>query len=73
MFSLAMERIFSYSDFPINFSIAIGMILSLSSIVSGALFAAQRIFGVKTLPGWTSLITGLLFLFAVARLTYVRT
>lgn len=65
MLKLAMDRIFSYSDFPINFSIAMGMVLSILSFLSGIYFALQRIIGVTTLPGWTSLITILLFLFGL--------
>ncbi|MCP4574117.1 MAG: glycosyltransferase family 2 protein [bacterium] len=65
MVTLAMDRIFSYSDLPINFSITMGMVLSILSILSGIYYALQRIIGVTTLPGWTSLITILLFLFGL--------
>jgi dolichol-phosphate mannosyltransferase len=65
MVSLAMDRIFSYSDFPINFSIAMGMILSVLSILSGVYIALQRVLGVPILPGWTSLIAVMLFLFGL--------
>lgn len=62
---LAMDRIFSYSDFPINFSVAMGMILSVLSILSGIYISLQRLLGVPILPGWTSLIAVMLFLFGL--------
>jgi len=65
MMQLGLERLFSYSFFPITFSINLGLFLFGLSLASGLLLVAQRLFLRELLPGWTSIIVLLLFLFGM--------
>lgn len=65
MLRLGLDRIFSYSFFPITFSIALGLTLSGLSFLTGIFFVLQKLFMDNILPGWTSLISVLLFLFGM--------
>ena len=65
LFSLASDRFFSYSTFPVSVVTFVGVFLGLVSIALGGIFAIKRYFVAATLPGWTSLIVVILFLFGV--------
>ena len=65
MFKLSFDRIFSYSLFPIQMASIIGIILGAISILLASYFVFQRFFLKNVLPGWTSLIVIVLFLFAI--------
>ena len=65
MLKMGKERIFSYSFFPIAFSTNLGMLLSLLSILLGGWFVIRKLVMGETLPGWTSLISVILFLFGI--------
>ena len=65
MLSLTADRIFSYSLFPMKLMTNTGIIIGLFSIVSGFYFILKRLFGSAVLPGWTSLIVIVSFLFGV--------
>lgn len=62
MLKLSLDRIFSYSLFPIQLSSIIGAIIGTSSIVLALYFLFQKIFLKNIVPGWTSLIVITLFL-----------
>ncbi|MDA3886299.1 MAG: glycosyltransferase family 2 protein [Candidatus Delongbacteria bacterium] len=65
MFKLSMERIFSYSLFPMRLMTNTGLIIGFVSIVVGLFFIIRKFFNTEVLPGWTSLIVIVSFLFGV--------
>lgn len=65
MFKLSFDRIFSYSLFPIQMASIIGIILGTMSILLASYYVIQRFFFENLLPGWTSLVVIVLFLFAI--------
>jgi dolichol-phosphate mannosyltransferase len=65
MVKLSFDRIFSYSIFPIQLSIVLGMLLTLASFATAGYFVAQKLWFGDILPGWTSLIVATLFLFGM--------
>lgn len=64
MLKLAMDRIFSFSMFPIRASIYSGLCVSLVSFILGIIFIIRR-FLLLTAPGWTSIVVLILFLFGL--------
>ncbi len=64
MLKLTCNRLFSYSMFPIRFATTVGILLSLSSILLGLFYFLQKFFAV-ILPGWTTIVVLILFLFGV--------
>lgn len=64
MFSLAMSRIFSYSMFPIRLAIYSGILIACLSFIGAIFLILQKIYG-NVVPGWTSIITLILFLFGL--------
>jgi glycosyltransferase involved in cell wall biosynthesis len=64
MFSLAMSRIFSYSMFPIRLAIYSGIIIACISFIGAIFLIFQKVYG-NVVPGWTSIITLILFLFGL--------
>lgn len=65
MFQLAFDRIFSFSLFPIRLAIVIGLLSGVSSILLSFYYILQRLVFNNILPGWTSLIVIVLFLFGI--------
>jgi dolichol-phosphate mannosyltransferase len=66
MFRLGFDRIFSYSLWPIQAASILGGVLGLLSVVLAMVLVFQKlIFTDVMLPGWTSLIVVILFLFGV--------
>lgn len=66
MFRLGFDRIFSYSLWPIQAASILGGILGLLSVIWAVIFIFQKLIFTDTmLPGWTSLIVVILFLFGL--------
>jgi len=65
MFQLAFDRIFSFSLFPIRLASLMGVISGISSILLALYYLYQRLVFNNVLPGWTSLIVIVLFLFGI--------
>jgi len=65
MFQLAFDRIFSFSLFPIRLASLMGVISGVASILLALYYIFQRLVFDNILPGWTSLIVIVLFLFGV--------
>lgn len=65
LFALASDRCFSHSTFPVRIATYAGIFLGLASVFLGGLLAIRRYVMADTVPGWTSLIVILLFLFGV--------
>lgn len=65
MFQLAFDRIFSFSLFPIRLASLMGVISGISSILLALYYVYQRLVFNNILPGWTSLIVIVLFLFGI--------
>jgi dolichol-phosphate mannosyltransferase len=65
LFKLSFDRIFSYSIFPIQVAIFLGLALFLASFLLGGYFVVQRLWLGYVQPGWTSLIVATLFLFGM--------
>lgn len=65
MFQLAFDRIFSFSLFPIRLASLMGIISGISSILLALYYVYQRLVFNNILPGWTSLIVVVLFLFGI--------
>lgn len=64
MIKLTLDRIFSFSMFPIRAAIYTGLIISILSFVFGVILIFRHIYG-NVAPGWTSIIVLLLFLFGM--------
>lgn len=64
MLKLALDRIFSFSMFPIRTAIYSGLTISMISFLVGIYLIIRRIHG-HVAPGWTSLIVLVLFLFGL--------
>lgn len=65
MFQLAFDRIFSFSLFPIRLASLMGIFSGIASILLALYYVYQRVVFENILPGWTSLIVIVLFLFGV--------
>lgn len=65
MFQLAFDRIFSFSLFPIRLASLMGVISGVASILLALYYIFQRLVFDNILPGWTSLVVIVLFLFGV--------
>ena len=65
MLSLSADRIFSYSLFPMKLMTNTGLLIGVFSIFSGIYFILKRLLGSGILPGWTSLIVIVSFLFGI--------
>lgn len=64
MLSLTFARIFSFSLFPIRLAIYIGTFITICSLIVAILLIIQHLL-VETVPGWTSMIVLILFLFGL--------
>jgi glycosyltransferase involved in cell wall biosynthesis len=64
MFKLALDRIFSFSMFPIRVAIYSGLAISFLSIFYGLILIIRRLHGLVA-PGWTSIIVLVLFFFGM--------
>jgi dolichol-phosphate mannosyltransferase len=64
MLKLTMDRIFSFSMFPIRAAIYTGFTISLISFLFAITLTIRNIF-FKVVPGWTSIIVIVLFLFGI--------
>jgi len=62
MLKLSLDRIFSYSLFPIRLSSLLGICLGLISVLLAVYFVIQKLFLMKVVPGWTSIVVIILFL-----------
>ncbi len=65
MLALTADRIFSYSLFPIKVATYFGVFMGLASIFLGVFFIIEKFALDSVVPGWTSLIVLLLFLFGM--------
>jgi glycosyltransferase involved in cell wall biosynthesis len=65
MVSLALDRIFSYSLFPIRLATLCGVLLSLASFGLIGFFLVRWAVLDRIVPGWTSLMVTMLFLSGV--------
>jgi hypothetical protein len=63
MIYLATSRIFSYSVAPIRFTTYFGIFLSFFSFILGAYYMVRRFIFEAIVPGWTSIVVIILFLF----------
>ncbi len=64
MIKLTMDRIFSFSMFPIRVSIYSGLGISTVSFILAIIFIIRRFMNL-TAPGWTSIVVLVLFLFGI--------
>jgi dolichol-phosphate mannosyltransferase len=64
MFKLALDRIFSFSMFPIRVAVYSGLAISLISAFSGLVLIIRRLYGVVA-PGWTTIVVLVLFFFGM--------
>lgn len=64
MLELSLDRIFSFSMFPIRAAIVSGLIISCLSLMAGIFLIIRKIFGLVA-PGWTSITVLILFLFGL--------
>jgi glycosyltransferase involved in cell wall biosynthesis len=64
MFKLALDRIFSFSMFPIRVAIYSGLSISILSFVYGLVLIVRRMHGIVA-PGWTSITVLVLFFFGM--------
>ena len=64
MMKLALDRIFSFSMFPIRLATYIGLSVSVLSFITGFILILRRVSGLVA-PGWTSIIVMNLFLFGI--------
>ncbi|MBU0519802.1 glycosyltransferase family 2 protein [bacterium] len=62
MLKLSLDRIFSYSLFPIRIASILGIILGFVSLFLAIYFTVQKLFLMKVVPGWTSIVVIMLFL-----------
>jgi dolichol-phosphate mannosyltransferase len=61
MFRLALDRIFSFSMFPIKLATYVGASISSISFLVGIVLILRRVYG-HVSPGWTSVIVLILFM-----------
>lgn len=64
MLKIAMDRIFSFSLFPIRMAIFTGLITSICSFLFGLILTVRYFMGSAS-PGWTSIVVLILFFFGV--------
>lgn len=64
MVKLALDRIFSFSMFPIRVAIYSGMVISILSFLFGMVLIIRYLMG-QVAAGWTSLIVVVLFFFGI--------
>ncbi len=64
MIKLSLDRIFSFSMFPIRAAIYSGLIISVVSFLMGLFLIVRYLLG-SVAPGWTSIIVLILFLFGL--------
>ena len=64
MFNLALDRIFSFSMFPIRVAIYSGFAISILSIIFGLILIIRRLRGIVA-PGWTSIVVLVLLFFGM--------
>lgn len=64
MLKLTLDRIFSFSMFPIRAAIYSGLIISVVSFLMGLFLIVRYLLG-SVAPGWTSIIVLILFLFGL--------
>ncbi len=65
MISLTADRIFSYSLFPMKIMTNSGLIIGFGSFGVGLITLIRKLLGVSVLPGWTSIIIIVSFLFGM--------
>jgi glycosyltransferase involved in cell wall biosynthesis len=63
LFSLASRLLIDHSVIPLRFTVAWGLLLSLLSIGFAAYLCLRYALGQHTIPGWTSLMVAVSFLF----------
>jgi glycosyltransferase involved in cell wall biosynthesis len=64
MLKLTLDRIFSFSMFPIRVAVYSGLLVSTISFILGISLILRYIYG-QVAPGWTSIIVLVLFLFGL--------
>jgi len=64
MFKVALDRIFSFSMFPIRVAVYSGLIISIMSFLFGIVLVIRYLRGTVA-PGWTSIIVMVLFFFGI--------
>lgn len=65
MFNIALDRLFSYSLWPLRAASIIGVLTSFFSFFYGVVIIIKKLFMAITVPGWTTYIVLLLFLFGI--------
>lgn len=65
MYRLAMDRIFSYSLWPLRLATLFGIMISMISFLFGIILIVRKFLMAITVAGWTSNIVLILFLFGV--------
>lgn len=65
MFQLAMDRIFSYSLWPLRLATMLGFLVALISFFLGLLIIIRRLFLYVSIPGWASSNVLILFMFGL--------
>ena len=65
MLALSAERLFSYSLAPVRFAVLSGVFLAVVSVVLGVGLLARQVFWGHVVPGWTSIVVLVLFLFGM--------
>lgn len=59
---LALGAMFAYSDKPLKFSVMLGFIISISSLIYGVYIFMRGALGLELIEGWSSLIISIWFL-----------
>ena len=62
MLKLSLDRIFSYSLMPIRLASVLGVCLGIISVLLAVYFTIQKLFFMRVVPGWTSIVVIMLFL-----------
>jgi polyisoprenyl-phosphate glycosyltransferase len=65
MLRLATDIIFSYSLFPIRVASVTGAVISIFAFLAGLYLIYDKLYGSFVMPGWTSIIALVLFLFGL--------
>jgi dolichol-phosphate mannosyltransferase len=65
MVRISFDRIFSFSLFPIRLASIVGVFLGLSSIGLAIYYVCRKFIYQNIVPGWTSLVVLILFLFGI--------
>jgi hypothetical protein len=61
LFRLAFDAFFSFSVLPIRLASVLGGIVTIASLAATTLIIYVRLFTRAAIPGWSSILTGIMF------------